>query len=83
MPSPEIRAKAQAIYLKELHSVAQKIYNQNPEYFPIDPQGRVIIDVQLDEGNWKHIYRTDKDLDSEEEIDAEDLQLFKEEFKKN
>ncbi|WP_131795594.1 phage holin family protein [Fluoribacter gormanii] len=82
MPSPEIRAKAQAIYLKELHSVAQKIYNQNPEYFPIDPQGRVIIDVQLDEGNWKHIYRTDKDLNSEKEIDAEDLQLFKEEFKK-
>lgn len=82
MPSPEIRAKAQAIYLKELHSVAQEIYDKNREYFPIDPQGRVIIDVQLDEGNWKHIYRIDKDLDGEEEIDAEDLQLFKEEFKK-
>lgn len=33
MLSPAIRAKLQAIYLKELHSVAQEIYDKNPESF--------------------------------------------------
>ena len=56
MPTPDERAKAQALYLKEVHTQAEKIYDRDKERLPIDPQGRVLLQVNLDPDAWKKIY---------------------------
>ena len=56
MPTPADRAKAQAIYLQALHDAAKKEYEQDPTKYPIDLQGRVILDVKFDDAAWRAIY---------------------------
>ncbi|PWY55868.1 hypothetical protein DGG96_10170 [Legionella qingyii] len=88
MPTPEIRAKLQAIYLQALHTAAKDIYaaktKMNPEYFPMDPQGRVIIDVQLSADNWNNIYKDYlalREINQDEQLqEFDDVDAFKREF---
>lgn len=83
MLNPEDRAKLQALFLKEIYAKAKRIFSdktsQNPNYFPIDPQGRVIIDVELSNEDWRKIY---KEFYPEKhgKVRNEDLDTFKAEL---
>lgn len=68
--SSEQRAKVQAAYLKALYDKALDLYETTVEKPPIDPQGRVILDVTFDD-IWELIKLPD---DSEEISTKEELE---------
>jgi len=87
MPTPADRALAQAVYLKELHTSAKEQYTEKtagsppkPFPLPVDPQGRVILDVSLDDNAWKRIYKKVEKPEVEVEISQEMLTAFKSKF---
>src|SRR5437016_5195281 len=88
MPTPLERSKAQALYLQELHTVAQQIYKKkiadsaDSFPFPIDPQGRVILDVRLDDDAWKRIYFAEHpEKNKDDGVTKDTLISFKKKFK--
>ena len=53
------REQANAIYLKQLYLVAKnKVSSSNLSEFPIDPQGRILIDIELSHEHWGNIQRS-------------------------
>lgn len=60
MPTPTERAQAQALYVQAIHHQAKKIYQEQQKSLPIDPQGRVIIEVTLGEEAWQKLYNATK-----------------------
>lgn len=88
------RAKVQAHYLEAIHAAAQVEYVQKtagwkapkPYPLPIDPQGRVIVNVQqaqLSEATWKKLYcLANPDFPPEDALPAETLATFKGNFDK-
>lgn len=86
MPTQAEYSKTQALYLKELYTVAEQIYKRktagSPNPFPIDPQGRVILDVRLDDAAWERIYFAEHpEKDGDQENIVKELVRFKQEFK--
>jgi hypothetical protein len=57
MPTPAERAQAQALYLEVLHARAKAVYDKEKATLPIDPQGRVLLDVTLTAEDWEQIYQ--------------------------
>ncbi|MFA6302515.1 MAG: hypothetical protein WC627_05205 [Legionella sp.] len=47
MINPEARAKAQVAYLQAISEAAQKKYEADKAFLPLDPQERVLIEVEL------------------------------------
>lgn len=85
MPIPAKSSDAQAIYLKELHNLARAEYRKKtvgspPKTFPfpIDPQGRVILDVKLDDESWERIHAACSEQPVQ--VHSEALALFKKQF---
>lgn len=80
---PKERAKAQALYLKAIYDMAQALYQQKTDDsipLPIDPQGRVILDVTLNDEAWTTIYSIEN---PGYPTDSLDLSEYKQAFKKN
>ncbi|RUR13574.1 hypothetical protein [Legionella sp. km772] len=83
MPTPAERAQAQARYLEEVNAQAKIIYERDKAKLPIDPQGRVLLQVKLDANAWEKIYRAQKKIKAEDPLPAEyNLAAFKQEFEK-
>ncbi len=79
---PKERAKAQALYLKAIYDMAQALYQQKTDDsipLPIDPQGRVILDVTLNDEAWTTIYSIEN---PGYPTDSLDLSEYKQAFKK-
>lgn len=82
MPKPN----AQAIYLAELYNAAKILYEEKIKEctldnfpFPIDPQGRVILEVSLNNEAWARIY---EQLNNGQKSDPVLLDNFKTNFVK-
>lgn len=79
MPISNKRSEVQALYLKEIYAVAKKLYDDPSALFPIDPQGRVLVAVQLDQTAWERIYRSAcPEQPAEVLVTSEQIKHFKE-----
>ncbi len=83
MPTPAERAQAQALYLQELNAQAKIIYDRDKAKLPIDPQGRVLLEVKLDPNAWENIYRAQNKIKAPLPLPADyNVETFKQDFAK-
>ena len=82
MPTPAERAQAQALYLEEVYAKAKDTYDRNKDELSIDIQGRVLLEVALDDSAWERIYRAQYKIQDKEPIPNYEEKKFKNHFAK-
>lgn len=87
MPTPVKRSNAQALYLKQIYKKANDkladLLDKSEDKshpLPLDTQGRVIVDVALDDNDWEEMYRIENELEGKVVIEQESLMNYKKDF---